>query len=83
MGNFKIQTPNNIYIDEFVCLRSKAYSFTCVGKNTNNLKVPNKSQSKSKKFEEKYKCLFGEEYQKDCDNYISRSIYRDIYSEEN
>ena len=26
---FKIETPKNIWIDEFVCLRSKAYSFKC------------------------------------------------------
>ena len=26
-GKFKIETPKNIWIDDFVCLRSKAYSF--------------------------------------------------------
>ena len=25
--NFKIETPKNIYIDEFICLRSKMYAF--------------------------------------------------------
>ena len=29
IGFFKIETPRNIWIDEFVCLRSKAYSFKC------------------------------------------------------
>ena len=29
IGKFKIETPKNIWIDEFVCLRSKAYSFKC------------------------------------------------------
>ena len=29
IGRFKIETPKNIWIDEFVCLRSKAYSFKC------------------------------------------------------
>ena len=26
-GNFKLETPKKIWIDEFVCLRSKMYSF--------------------------------------------------------
>ena len=29
IGKFKIETPENIWIDEFVCLRSKAYWFKC------------------------------------------------------
>ena len=29
IGKFKIETPKYIWIDEFVCLRSKAYSFKC------------------------------------------------------
>ena len=29
IGKFKIETPKNVIIDEFVCLRSKAYSFKC------------------------------------------------------
>ena len=28
IGKFKIETPKNIWI-EFICLRSKAYSFKC------------------------------------------------------
>ena len=27
VGKFEIETPEIIWIDEFVCLRSKAYSF--------------------------------------------------------
>ena len=27
IGKFKIETPKNIWIDEFVCLRSKMYAF--------------------------------------------------------
>ena len=26
---FKIETPKNIWIDEFICLRSKMYAFKC------------------------------------------------------
>ena len=29
IGNLKIETPKNIFIDEIVCLRSKRYSFKC------------------------------------------------------
>ena len=41
MGKFKIETPKNIWIDEFVCLRSKAYSFKCknIDENKNKKKV--------------------------------------------
>ena len=38
VGKFKIETPDDVWIDEFVCIRSKAYSFKCGKKNTNNLK---------------------------------------------
>ena len=54
VGKFKIETPKNIWIDEFVCLRSKAYSFKCKDKdeNKNKIKGISKSQSKHIKFEE-------------------------------
>ena len=29
VGKFKIETPKNTWIDEFVCLRSKMYAFKC------------------------------------------------------
>ena len=29
IGKFKTKTPKNIWIDEFVCLRSKKYAFKC------------------------------------------------------
>ena len=29
VGIFKIETPKNVFIDEFVCLRSKMYAFNC------------------------------------------------------
>ena len=29
VGKFKIETPENIWIDEFVALRSKGYAFKC------------------------------------------------------
>ena len=44
IGKFKIETPKNIWIDEFVCLRSKAYSFKC--KNNDENKNKNKGYFK-------------------------------------
>ena len=84
IGKFKIETPKNIWIDEFVCLRSKAYSFKC-NDNTeskNKIKGISKSQSKHIKFEEYYNCLFGREYQRECNNYIIRSINHEMVLQE-
>ena len=64
LGFFKIETPKNIWIDEFVCLRSKMYSFKCGDDSKNKLKGISKSQSKHIKFDEYKNCLFGGEYQK-------------------
>ena len=79
VGKFKIETPENIWIDEFVCLRSKSYSFKFGRNNTNKLKVISKSQAKDIKFEEYYYFLFGGEYRQECDNYVIRSVNHDMY----
>ena len=50
MGKFKIETPKNIWIDEFDCVRSKIYSFKCGDDSKNKLKSISKSQSKHNKF---------------------------------
>ena len=78
IGKFKIETPKNIWIDEFVCLRSKMYAFKCGNDSKNKLKGINKSQSKNIKLEEYKKCLDGEDYQQECDNYIIRSINHEM-----
>ena len=84
IGKFKIETPKNIWIDEFVCLRSKAYSFKSIDntENKNKKKGISKSQSKHIKFEEYYNCLFGEDYQRECNNYIIRSINHEMILQE-
>ena len=84
IGKFKTETPKNVFIDEFVCLRSKAYSFKCRDniESRNKIKGISKSQSKRIKFEEHYNCLFGREYQKECDNYIIRSINHEMVLQE-
>ena len=78
IGKFKIETPKNIWIDEFVCLRSKMYAFKCGDDSKNKLKGISKSQSKIIKFKEYKKCLDGEEYQRECNNYIIRSINHEM-----
>ena len=81
MGRFKIETPKNIRIDEFICLRSKIYAFKCGDDSKNKLKGISKSQSKHIKFEEK-KCSDGEEYQRECNNYIIKSINHGMHLQE-
>ena len=46
IGKFKIETPKNVWINEFVCLRSKMCSFKCRDDKRNRLKGVSKSQSK-------------------------------------
>ena len=84
IGKFKLETPKNVVINEFVCLRSKAYSFKCKvnNENKNKIKGISKSQSKHIKFEEYYNCLFGGEYQRECNNYIIRSINHEMVFQE-
>ena len=81
LGKFKIETPKNIFIDEFIALRSKAYSFKCNNnyENKNKLKGITKTQTKNIKFEEYYNCLFGNDYKKECDNFVIRALNHEIY----
>ena len=82
IGKFKIETPKKIYIDEFVYLRSKAYSFTCGSDINCKFEGLPKCQSKHIKFEENRKCLDSEENQKECDNSLIRSINHEMYLQE-
>ena len=82
IGKFKIVTPKNIWIDEFVCLRSKMYAFKCGDDNKNKLEGVSKSQSKDNVFEEYKKCLDGIEYQTECNIYILRSIDHEMHLQE-
>ena len=78
IGKFKNECPRNIWIDEFICLRSKMYAFKCGDESKNKLKGISKSYSRNIKFEEYKKCLDREEYQQVCDRYIIRSINNDM-----
>ena len=82
VGKFKIETPKNVCIDEFVALRSKCYAFKCGNDSKNILKGISNSQSKNNKFEEYKKCLDGEEYLRECDNCIIRSINHEMVLQE-
>ena len=81
LGKFKIETPKNIFIDEFIALRSKMYAFKCKDKeeDKNKLKGISKSQSKNIKFEEYKICLDGEELENECINYILKSSNHNMY----
>ena len=48
IGVFKKESPKHIWIDEFVCLRSKAYSFKCKNNDENKNKIKGISKSQSK-----------------------------------
>ena len=82
VGKFKIETPENIWIDEFVALRSKCYAYKCGDDSKNILKGISKSYSRNIKFDEYYNCLFGREYLQECDNYILRSINHEMILQE-
>ena len=55
------------------------YAFKWKDDSNKKLKGISKSQSKHIKFQEHKKCLDGEEYQRECDNYIIGSIIHQMY----
>ena len=79
VGIFKKETPEKVWIDAFVALRSKCYAVICGIDSENKLKGISKSFSKSIKFDEYKKSLDGEEYQQECDNYSIRSLNHEMY----
>ena len=81
-GKLEIETPKNIWIDDFVCLRSKMYSFRCRDVRKNKLKGNSESQLKHIKFEEYKKSVGGGENQRECNNKILSSINHEIYLQE-
>ena len=57
IGKIKFETLKNFWIDQFVCLRSKTYSFKSGDVSKNISKGISQSQSKHIKFEEQENCL--------------------------
>ena len=82
IGEFKIETPKNIWINKFVCLGSKAFSFKCNDNNEKKIIGVSISQSKHIEFEEYKNCLDGEEYQRECKTYFLRSINHEMHLQE-
>ena len=82
IGIFKIETPKNIWIDKFICLRSKMYALKCGNDSKNKLKGISQSQSKHIKFEEYKKSLDGENCQRESNKYILRSFNHEMYHQE-
>ena len=82
MGKFKVEAPKNIWIDELICLRSKCYAFKCGDNSKYKLKVISKSYSKNIQFDEYNKCVDGEEYQRECNNFFIRSINHEMHLQE-
>ena len=81
-GKFNIETPKVIWKNELVCLTSNMYSFRCGVDFKNKLKGGSKSQSEQFKFEGIKKCLDGEEYQGERNNYALQSINHEMYPQE-
>ena len=54
------------------------FAFECGDDSKNRFKGISKTYSRNFKFEEYYNCLFGEEYQQECDNYNIRSISHEM-----
>ena len=54
------------------------YAFECEDESKNKIEGISKSFSKKIKFEEYKKCLDGEEYEKECDNYVLRSLNHEM-----
>ena len=75
-GIFRMEISKNVWIDEFVCLRSKMYAFKCGDScsSKNRLKCFSKSQLKNIKLVEYKKSLDADDYQKECGIYFFRSL---------
>ena len=73
------KNTKKIWIDEFIGLRSKAYSNKTNVWNTSIIKSLSASQSKNIQVEDYYNCLFGGENQKECDSFIICSTNHDMY----
>ena len=73
-GYLKIETPKSLYIDRFVCLRSKCYAYTTqLDGCDNKLKGIVKGYKKKISFDQYYKCLMNQTYNKNCKQFCIRS----------
>ena len=60
------------------------YAFKCKDETEGKKKLKgiSKSQSKNIKFQEYKNCLDGKEYQRECENFIIRSINHEMHLQE-
>ena len=81
---FKIETPKNAFMDEFVCLRCKMYAFKCGddSESKNKLKGISRSQSKNINFEDYKNCSNGKQNTNEFEIYILGSINHEMYLQE-
>ena len=79
---FRIETPKSIWIDAFVCLRSKNCSFKCGEHSKNKLKGISKSQSEHIELEENYNCLFDGKFKKESNIYTLCSNNHEMHLQE-
>ena len=79
-GYLKITTPKSLYIDKFVCLRSKSYAYTTeLDGNDNKLKCNCKGYKKEISFDQYYKRLKNEKNNRVCKQFCMRSHDHDMY----
>ena len=79
-GHLKIETPKSFYIDKFVCLRSKCYAYTTqLDGYENKIKGIVKGYKKEILFDQYYKCLMNQTYNKTCKQFCIRSHDHNMY----
>ena len=79
-GYLKIETPKSLYIDKFVCLRSKCYAYmTQLDGYENKFKGIVKGYKKEISFDQYYNCLMNQTYDKTCEQFCIRSHDHNMY----
>ena len=79
-GYLKIETPKSLYIDKFVCLRSKCYAYsTQLDGYENKFKGIVKGYKKEISFDQYYNCLMNQTYDKTCEQYCIRSHDHEMF----
>ena len=79
-GFLKIETPKSLYIDKFVCLRSKCYAYTTqLDGYENKFKGIVKGYKKEISFDQYYKCLMNQTYNNTCKQFCIRSHDHEMF----
>ena len=79
-GYLKIETPKSLYIDKFICLRSKCYAYTTQLDGYNNkFKGLVKGYKKEISFDQYYKCLTNQNYNVTCTQFCIRNHDHSMY----